>query len=233
MKNTLILITFIITLFGLSACGAKQSIEPFARPTTVAQSQGLDPELTVVSGAFTFDEFDVDNPVGSIPVPILGIFVENLAGIFADIFVLLNDDWEVEQEPQTLEIPELDGEYFKQLQVKNLEFSITGGTNGKAGLDFIEELTIYIANEEMWAKNQKIELATYRYDKAALKRCKKKCLSLKIAEDRNDNLYNLMNILEGSTKLYIIPKVKINSIPKSEFKISGNIDFRLAFKLPF
>ena len=232
--NIVNLTLFLAISLTVFSCGQKESIEPFTQPTTVAQSQGRDPNLTVVSGGFTFDEIDVSNPVGSVPVPILGIFVENLAGLFADIFVLLNDDWEVEQEAQFIEVPELDADYFKELQVKNLEFSITGGNdNGKASLDFIESLTIYVANEKMWLNNEKIKLADYRYDKAALKRCKQKCLTLEMAKERDESFYNLMKILDGSKRLYIIPKVKINSIPKSEFKILGNIDFRLAFQLPF
>lgn len=232
-QNTLLLLALFTLLVGGVSCGQKEHIDPFALPTTAAQSQGKDPELTVVSGGFVFDEVDVSNPVGSVPVPILGIFVENLAGLFADIFVLLNNNWEVEQDPQTIDIPEFDTSYFKELQIQNLDFAITGGDNNKAALDFIENLTIYVANEKMWEKGEKIMLAQYNFDRAALKRCKKKCLNLKVAELRNGTKYNIMPLLEGSKKLFIIPKVKINSIPKSEFKISGNIDFRLAFKLPF
>lgn len=161
LKRTPLTILFLALLLTGFFRQKSESIDPFAKVTTVAESRGRDRELTVVSGAFVFDEFDVDNPVGRVPVPILGVFVENLAGLFADIFVLFNDDWEVEQESLSLEIPELDPDYFKELQLSNLDFSITSATNEKANLEFIENLTIYVANEDMHERGEKLMLARY------------------------------------------------------------------------
>ncbi|GEM_PF-5421580 len=239
LRNILLLLNFII----LIGCGAKESIEPFTKAITTAESQGKDPELNIVSGGFTFDDISINNPVGKIPIPILGTFVQNLANVFADVFVLLNNDWEVDQDAQFIDIPSIDSEYINSIQVRNLEFKIVPNSDEnisestKAGrrarLDFIEKIDIYIANDEMLARGESTLLARYRYNKNQLKDCLYECIKLTIQKDGEGLNPNIVPLLNNASKLYIFPKVEINSIPKAKFRIRGKIDFRLKFKLPF
>lgn len=221
------------------SCKQEESIAPFANARTLAQAQGRDPELTIVRGAFTFDELDVANPVGDVQVPILGNFLTNLASAFANLFILINKDWEIEQEPIALEIPDIDSDIFINLNLKTLQFQIKGGTQDKkASLNFIEEIDIYLATKEMLANNEGEIYARYRFNKAQLKRCKEKCIYFNLMENEEGESLNLMPLLTQASlsedkKIYIIPKIKINSVPKANFKIDGNIDFKLGFKAPF
>lgn len=237
------------TLLFLCACGVKETLTPFTEVQTTAEVQGKHPELTIMSGNFTFDDISVDNPVGKIPVPFLGTFVQNLAGLFADIFVILNDDWEVDQETQFIEVPEIDEDYIVGLELRSLNFRIIPNSgdrgrgmvgrltdtlsNKRPSLDFIEKIEIYVATEEMLSKKQSLLLASYTYDEEKLEKCLQQCIKMDIKEDLQGGKENLVPYLVGQTKLYVFPKVEINKTPKANFRIKGNIDFRLKVKLPF
>lgn len=238
-----------ILLIALSSCGTKEELVPFTSVQTTAQSQGKHPELTIVNGNFEFDDISVDNPIGKLPIPLLGNFVQNLAGVFADIFVVLSDDWEVDQDAQFIEIPEIDEEYIVGLQLNKLDFKIIPEsvsfrsnffnrltdliTNKKAKLDFIEKIEIYAATEDMLSKDESILLASYTYDKEKLRKCLSQCIKLDVKRDSIGAPENLVPYLTGQTKLYIFPKVEINKTPKANFKIKGSIDFRVKVRLPF
>lgn len=235
-------LTLILTLLLLLAsCQEEETITPFANPQTVAQTQGRDPELTIVRGAFDFDELSVDSPIGGGNVPILGNFLNRLATAFANLFILINRDWEVEQEPMALEIPEIDSEIFINLSLKTLSLRIQGtDPNEKASLEFIENLDLYMATPEMLIRGESTLFARYSYNKAQLKRCKERCIDFELLKTKKEDIdhINLMPlIIEASSSdekiIYIIPKIRINSIPKANFKIEGSVDFKLGFKLPF
>jgi hypothetical protein len=238
---------FILIL--ISSCGTKEELIPFTGIQTTAQVQGKDPELTIVNGNFTFDEIDIDNPIGKLPIPLLGNFVQDLAGVFADIFVILSDDWEVDQEAQYIEIPEIDEDYIVGLQLTKLEFRIVpssgdrrGGmfgrisdiiSNRKPKLDFIEKIEIYAATEQMLAEDKSVLLAWYYFDKDRLNKCLKQCIKLDIKQEPQGGIANLVPYLTGQTKLYLFPKVQINKTPKTKIKLKGKVDFRVKVKLPF
>lgn len=239
----------LIFLTLIVSCGTKEELTPFTSVQTTAQAQGVDPNLTIVNGNFTFDEIDIDNPIGKLPIPLLGNFVQDLAGVFADIFVILSDNWEVDQEAQFIEIPEIDEEYIVGLQLTKLEFRIVPTnddrrrgmfgriseiiSNRKAKLDFIEKIEIYAATEKMLAEDKSVLLAWYYFDELKLGKCLKQCIKLDIKRDPQGGVANLVPYLVGQTKLYLFPKVKINKTPKTKIKLKGEVDFRVKVKLPF
>lgn len=247
MKTKALLFSITVLLLSLLSCGREEMISPFADVRTIAETQGDDPELTIVSGKFTFDEIEIDNPVGRLPVPIIGKFLQNLGGLFADIFIRLNENWEVDQVVQSIEIPELDPEYITSLQITNLSFtiiedSISDNAQDKreANLKFIDLIEIHIATESMLNREETIKLATYHMerDKELFNQCLEKCIPLKIKEESvpNENRLDFLNLvptLIGHKRLYVIPVVKIGSVPKKDFKIKGDIGYRLKIKLPF
>ncbi|MCF8060310.1 MAG: hypothetical protein K9K67_13495 [Bacteriovoracaceae bacterium] len=207
----------------------------------MAESQGEDPTLTIVSGDYVFDDIAIGNPLGKLPIPIIGSFIQNLANVFTDIFVILNNDWEVEQEAHFIEVPLIEGDLLNSLQIGHLDFTIVPDDpllkgliiNRKDRLDFIEKIEIYIANEEMLKKGHSELFARYLFNKTELKSCDYQCIKLTILKDSKGEVKNIAPLLINSTKLYLFPKVEINSIPKSNFRIRGKINFSLKLKLPF
>lgn len=237
--------TFLITLLALfSSCQKEESITPFTKAQTLAESQGRHSELTIVRGAFSFDELSIDSPIGGGDVPILGNFLNRLATAFANLFIRMNSDWEVEQAPMTLDlndIPEIDPEIFINLSLKSLTLQIKGNVpDERASLDFIERIDLSLATKEMFENGEEIVFARYIHNEEELKRCGDKCLNflLEKARDHESDRLNIMPLIiesaaSESKQLYIIPRIRINSVPKANFKIEGSVDFKLGFKLPF
>ena len=231
----LLLLFISITLF--TSCGNKDNISPFSPVKTLAETQGIDPGHTVFQGEFTFDEIDIHNPVGKLPVPIIGDFIQDLVGIFADIVVYLSQDWEVDQKDHYIKLPEINPEYIESIQITKLQFSIKESPEKilpkKPRLDFIEKIEIYLATEEMLKEKTPTLFSRYNYDRKELRKCSKKCLKLKIEKDHFGNPINLVPLLAGQSKLYLIPKVEIKRTPKLSLKIQGLIGFKVKLKLPF
>ena len=242
-------IILIFTLFLTFSCGKKEEVFPFARPVTVAEQMGNDSEITLVNGDFEFDDIEVTRPVGNIPIPIIGGFIQEFANTFANLFVVLNNNWELDQEAPMIELPELDPDYIPGIQIKSVDFRIVKGsesrsnnpitrayqwiTNKKAKLDFVKKLHIYIATQEMWDNGEMQRVAWYDYDKEQLQNCRNRCLNFHLERGEDGLPLNLVPILNGQTQVYIIPDVEIHSAPKRKFKIKGNIDFQVSLKLPF
>lgn len=246
--NQVFLTFFIFLLF--TSCGQEQKIEPFARPIKVNQQYDADENgLITINGQYQFDDIQIQQPVNKIPIPVLGTFVREFANTFANLFLLINQDWDVEQEAPYVEVPELDTEYIRSIQIERLNFYILPESietspnpfvriyqrlvNKRAKLDFIKKIKVYMATEQMMKENKKILLADYRYNLKRLKECNKKCLEFKINEDEYLNKLNIVPIIAGQKRIYIIPELEIQSAPRVQFKIRGNIDFKVKFFLPF
>lgn len=251
LMSMVIMVAFFIVITMLAGCSQKEEIRSFATPETVAEQLGKDNELIVVDGKFKFDDIQVSQPVKDfIPIPLLGTFVREFANVFANFFVILNSDWEVEQEAAFIDIPELDPEYIKSLEIKRIQLSIIQGseeetrnpfyrfynrvTGKRPKLDFIKNIYISIATEDMQKNNQKVRIATYDFDRRELKRCNKQCLEFYITRDAVGTApINLMPIIQNTQRIYIYPEVEVHSAPRRKFDIKGKIDFRVKFKLPF
>ncbi len=243
--SMIIMVTLFLMVTMLAGCNSEEGISPFASPETIAKQLGKDSELVIVDSKFRFSDLQVDQPVKRIPIPVLGTFIGEFANTLTNFFLILNNDWDVSQDANFIEIPNLDPLYIKSIEIKNIELNIVDGsvsktknplyrfyqwmTNKRAKLDFIKKIDIYIATEE-----QKIKVASYRYNKDKLKKCNKKCINFHISRDATQfGPINLMPILQNKRRIYIYPEVDIHSAPRRKFNIEGKLDFRIKLKLPF
>lgn len=241
-----ILILFI--LFSSAFSCAKEEIESFANPITLAEQRGQDPELTIITGGFKFDDIDISTPVGDIPIPILGSFIREFANSFANLFLVLANNWDIEQDAPFIEIPKMDLSLIDSIQITNLDLKIIPGstirsknpavrfyqwlTFKKAKLDFIRTINIYLTSDKLLKTDNKILLASYDFKEQKLE-CESKCLKFNMLKESSEDNINLKHLIENSSKIYIIPKIEIKSAPKRRFKLNGNIDYKIKFRLPF
>ncbi|MCP4913357.1 MAG: hypothetical protein GY909_09565 [Oligoflexia bacterium] len=250
LMSMVIMVAFFVVVTMLAGCSQKEEIRSFATTETVAQQLGKDNDLIIVDGKYRFDDIQISQPVKNIPIPVLGTFVREFANVFANFFVILNSDWEVDQEAAYIDIPELDPEYIKSLEIRRIQLSIVPGsenetrnpfyrfyqrvTGKRPKLDFIKKIHISIATEDMEKTEQKIRIASYDFDRKELKRCKKQCLEFFITRDAaGTSPINLIPIIQNTKRIYIYPEVEVHSAPRRKFDIKGKIDFRVKFKLPF
>lgn len=235
-----------VILFG---CGKNENVDAFAPPKTIAEQQGEDPNFIVFKANYRFDDVDVQRPA-NVPLPILGPVLNEVGNIFADILIIFAQDFDVNQKPSEIELPELDLDVVHSIEIKRVKLNIIPGsikesknplvrayqwiTFKTAKLDFIKTIEIGISNESLLDENEvKLRLGRYDAGKNELG-CEKKCLELQMHRDSDQNKYlNLVPLMKNQRKLFLFPKVEVQSIPKRSFKVAVEMDFEIKLKLPF
>src|SRR5690606_22663966 len=101
----------LIALFtlALSACGPleREEVKPVAEVQTLADvlGTGTSPAINLV---FKFEDINVAPPIRRIPIPLIGTVVSEIGNTLAEVFIAINRDWSVKQEPLILDLPALD-----------------------------------------------------------------------------------------------------------------------------
>lgn len=232
----------LLILSFFSACGPleKESVQPFAEVQTLADILGSGNAPTI-DLTFKFEDINVKPPVRRIPVPLLGTIVSEIGNAFAEVFIQLNRDWDVRQEPLVLDLPPIDADSLKALEIKSLELKIVPGsvvrsrnplvnlwqtiTFKKANLNFLSRMTIFVANEQMYAAGEWSRIARYR-EKDQGTACEGKCLTFDTKLEKGERL-NLSKLLARGGLIYIRPDVEVKSTPKRSFNLAGEIKIRV------
>ncbi|PIP93092.1 MAG: hypothetical protein COW00_19030 [Bdellovibrio sp. CG12_big_fil_rev_8_21_14_0_65_39_13] len=248
MKFRQVIALFMLFSFA-SACGKSESITPFAQAKKTAQQQGQDSEYIVFSAKYRFDDVDVQRP-NTVPLPILGPVLNEVGNIFAGFFLVLSQNWEVDQEAPEIELPFMDLDVVHSIEIKRVRLTIIPGsikesnnplvklyqwlTFKKAKLDFIKSIDILISNDDLLNSNDvKLRLGKFDSTKQSLD-CEKKCMELQMHRDSDQNKFlNLVPLMKGQRKLYLFPKVEVKAIPKRTFKVAVEMDFEIKLHLPF
>lgn len=247
MVRKLISLFILLTLF--SACGKEETITPFAQAKRTAQQQGDDSEFIVFSAKYRFDDVDVERP-NTIPLPVLGPVLNEVGNIFAGFFLVLSQNWEVDQEAPEIELPHMDFSLVHSIEIKRVQLTIIPGsikessnplvklyqwlTFKKAKLDFIKSVDIMISNDDLMNSNDtKLRLGKFDSTKQKLE-CEKKCMVLQMHRDSDETKFlNLVPLMKGQRRLYLFPKVEVKAIPKRTFKVAVEMDFEIKLNLPF
>ncbi len=226
----------------LAGCGPleKESVKPFAEVQTLAEALGTG-SAPSIDLTFKFEDINVQPPVRRIPIPLLGTIVSEIGNAFAEVFIQLNRDWDVKQEPLILDLPPIDADSLKALEIKNLDLKIVPGsvvrsrnplvnlwqtiTFKKANLNFLSRMTIFVANEEMYAAGEWSRIARYRESEQVLS-CEGKCLTFDTKLEKGERL-NLSKLLAKGGLIYIRPDVEVKSTPKRNFNLAGEIKIKV------
>lgn len=231
-----------LLLLVISACGPleREGLKPIAEVQTLAEVLGTGNSPTIEL-AFKFQDIDIAPPVRRIPIPILGGIVSEIGNTFAELFILLNADWDVDQEPLTIDIPAIDPETLQSLELTLLDLKIVPGsvrnssnplvnfwntiTFKRAHLKFLNSMSIYVANEKMYSRGEWSRVAAYKANVNGTA-CEGKCLSFdtKLTQGKSSNL---ARILEEGGRIYIRPEVDVKATPKRSFNLAGEIRLKV------
>lgn len=239
-------VLLLLTIFiAASACGPleKESIQPVAKVQTLAEvlGTGVSPSIVLT---FKFEDIGVKPPIRRIPVPILGTVVSEIGNTLAEIFITLNQNWAVKQEPFMLELPAIDDQTLESLEIKYMDMKIVPGsvtdsrnplinlwntvTFKRANLKFLSRMTIFIANESMYQAGEWARIARFKQGEQELT-CEKKCLVFDTKLSKGERL-NLAKILKEGGPLYIKPDVDVKATPKRSFSLAGEIKIGVVLK---
>lgn len=245
-EKSLFLVLLMLTFFG---CGKSENIESFATPRTIAEQQGEDPNLVVFKASYRFEDVDVQRP-NTIPLPVLGPVLNEVGNMFANIFIVFSQDFDVEQKPTEVELPYIALDMVHSIEIKRVRVRIIPEsvvesknplvklyqwlTFKKAKLDFIKSIEIQVSNDDLLEENDlKLKLGRYDSAKHALS-CEQKCLELQMHKDSDEKKFlNLVPIIRDQRKIYLFPKVEVRAIPKRSFKVAVEMDFEIKVKMPF
>src|SRR5690606_24678662 len=187
-----------------------------------------------------FEDIEVAPPVRRIPLPLIGTIVSEIGNTFAELFIVLNQNWDVAQEPMVLDFPPLDPDTLESLEVTSLDLKIIPEsvqrsrnplvnfwnwlTFKRAHLKFIRRMGLYIATEDMYENNEWARVARYDHDEQGAT-CENKCISFE-TKSTNGKRVNLARILQDGGRIYIRPELDIRTTPKRTFNLAGEIRLR-------
>lgn len=233
-----------LLMFTLHSCGPleRETVKPVAKVQTLAEVLGTGTSPTI-DLTFKFEDINIAPPVRRIPIPILGGVVSEIGNTFAELFILLNADWSVAQEPLVIDLPALDPETLESLTLSSLDLKIVPGsvrdsrnpivnfwntiTFKRANLKFLKHMTIYIANEEMFQQGEWARVARYSSTEQGTA-CETKCLNFDTKLGLASSV-NFAKMLQDGGRLYVRPEVEVKATPKRTFNLAGEI--RLQVKL--
>lgn len=234
----------VIALFtmALAACGPleREEVKPVTEVQTLADvlGTGNSPTIDLV---FKFEDIDVAPPVRRIPIPLIGTVVSEIGNAFAEVFIMLNSDWSVKQEPLIIDLPALDPETLKGLELTKLDLKIVPGsvrdsrnplvnlwntiTFKRAHLKFLNRMTIFVATEDMYARGEWARVARYKKGEQEIA-CEGKCLSFTTSLADNKNV-DLAQMLQEGGRIYVRPDVEVKATPKRSFNLAGEIRLKV------
>jgi len=238
------LLSLLLTL-AVQSCGPleKELIQPIAKVQTLSEvlGTGTAPSIALT---FKFEDIDVKPPVRRIPVPLLGSIVSEIGNSLAEIFIALNQNWGIAQEPIMLELPTIDDQTLEVLQLESLDLKIVPGsvansrnpllnlwntiTFKRANLNFLSRMTIFIANEQMYKAGEWARIARFKESENQLS-CEGKCLNFDTKLEKGERL-NLAKVLKEGGPIYIKPDVDVKGTPKRSFTLAGEIKISVVLK---
>lgn len=218
----------------LTSCG-KETLIPFVSPMTLNQLTDNRPlEFSYKTDETKLDEFGEDLA----KFPLFGKIFQSMAHILANTAVKTKKGLTIDLESIDIELAsykDVDLKYIDWMKFDLLKVELVPGPMaGKKleNLDFIEKIEISAQLDEgvegahTINKEGNVLLVSYDKKKDQLG-CEKKCVELKIQN------INWKSILTKNKHIRLVPKVLINSVPKSTMKLSAEVKFSLKLNLGF
>lgn len=247
MQSYLNVVVLLPLLILFNGCGdefenlytEKSVITPAFEPIVIDNSFLKEPVV------LDLDPIEVDRPFNlfsAIPIPIISDLADTIANTFLDIFTIFSNGIPVntDEDVAYFEIGEFDKEvlhgvrmvrfelYYEAKPRKNWE-KVQFWNNFKDDLTFFKDVVINVATQEQLDRNPNFAgIPIAFHDPQNPKWCdrKKKCLSMQIPA------VNLVDYLDGPTKIYIIPRIEVGKTP-ANFILNGRVEVAIDTSLGF
>ena len=230
MKKTLFLIFIFLKVVTFTSCG-REKLTPLVRAKTINELRSDEPvRFTYKVESTQIDEFARNT--GKFPV--FGKLFQAVAFVLANSSISNKGGMELELEPIDIELySTMDEMEFKFIDWINLDSLILQIDNAKRkdSLKFIEKIELFaiidnVEENETLNENKLIKLVSYDKKINELG-CEGKCLRLNIEE------VNWKELLKNNPRIRLLPKITINSVPKSTMALAGSVSYSIKFNLGF
>lgn len=230
MKTTKLFILIFSSIFLLTSCG-KETLTPFVSPMTISQlTDNRALEFSYRTEDSKLDEFG--EAIGKFPI--FGKIFQSIGQIIVNTTIKTKRGHQLALEPIDIDIAsygELDLTYIEWIKFDQLQIELTKIKKNET-LEFIDRIEIAAQLDESekgkYKLNKDGNVILVSYDKKRDQLdCEKKCLKLKIEE------INWKTLLSKNKHVKLMPKILINSVPKSTMSLTADIKFSLKLNLGF
>lgn len=233
-------ITLLLSLFLFQSCFQRsEAIDPL--PTKKVNSIAANSKASEAFGyesnvkgnlttmTFRYHLKDIDfNDDKSSNNPI-GTFLESLAKTFAIIVMKLGGNFDIELEPTTVDIPQIDFdlESVHNIHIKRIFFEISEESKQKspgANLKFLEKANVFLSAKVPIDGQDKVRVIHYNSDN---NKCGHQCIEFDV------NKFDILPVIKESNTLTFEPTIKIGDAPNKELKMVGFIELSITLDIGF
>lgn len=230
MKRISCCIFILILSILLSSCG-KEVLTPLVNPVTISELTDNRP----VSFSYTVDSAEVDAfAKNAAKFPVFGKIFQGIVFVLANTTISTKGGHSLDIEPMPLDLDTLTEIDFQMINWINLDTLTLQIDNAKKkdSLEFIERIEIYadlrVSNTKELSLSDEGYVKLVSFDKKYNKLdCNGRCLKLNIEK------IDWKDILQNNKSVTLIPKITINSVPKSTMSLAGSVGFSIKFNLGF
>jgi hypothetical protein len=228
MKKTL-LIPIVASLLIFTSCG-KEKLTPNVRVMTVNELRNDQPiNFSYKVDATRIDEFGRN--AGKFPI--FGKLFQAVAFVLANSTISSKEGMDLDLEAVDVDLgvlEEINYEYIDWLRLDSLVANVENAKR-KDNLAFIEKIEIFAILptplKGVTPDASGMTRLVYFDKKYHELECEGRCLSLRIEK------INWKELIINNPRLKLLPKITINSVPKSTMQLSGSVSFSIKFNLGF
>lgn len=229
MKNFSKYAILAMVVLGLSSCG-REKLTPIYRPVTVNQLRNDKP----INFSYQIDDTQIDEYAKNAgKFPLFGKLFQAIAVVLANTTIPNSSGHELNLDEVDVDLSALSAIDFDLIQYIDLNNLTVSVRNAKSvdSLAFINKLEIYVKLDSPVPgltadSNGYSRLLYYDSSKNPLE-CDGSCIKLNIAR------VDWKKLLQNNKLVHLLPKLVINSVPRSTMKLAGSIDFSVKFNLGF
>lgn len=240
MRYSITLIVTLVLLATLTSCMERSEIEPSFKVVTASEQMSAAtyerPEAKVftpplkegetsarvkfyikdVSFNEIVEESSEKNPIKQLGKAILETFARGI--------MLVGGNFELDLDPITYELPELDREMIKAIYINSIRFDVVDTVKGKSGVNlrFLEKMKV-IGSSIVENK----DLTLVHFDKDRDTCAGSDCVEIQTAK------INMLDLIDEAGGITFTPSIKIGAAPSDKLVVDGMIDLVVVMKLPF
>jgi hypothetical protein len=229
MKNILGHFFLMFSVMGFSSCG-REKLSIKHHPITVNALKNERP----IFFSYKINDTQIDEYAKNAgKFPLFGRLFQAIAVVLANTSILSQGGHDLKLDAIDLDLTDVSTIDFNLIQYINFDkllMSVEQATN-RDSLNFIDRLEIYIKLEspiEGLAVNEKGLSKIVSFDSAEDQiGCEGHCIKFNVAK------IDWKQLLATNSKVHLVPKLIINSVPLSTMKLAIGIDFSVKFNLGF
>ena len=229
MKKLGLVIIILGTLFVVSSCG-KEKLTPLVNPKTINELTNNE----AIHFSYDVEPTKIDEfAKNTSKFPIFGKLFQAIAFVLANSSITSKGGVELALEPIELDLNSvgtIDFNFIDWIRLNSLTAKIDGSKK-KDSLQFIEKIEIFAMLENNLPGVNLDEGGMTRlvyYDKKIHDLgCNGQCLNMRIEK------IDWKELIKTNPKVKLLPKILINSVPKSTMALAGSVSFSIKFNPGF